>query len=88
MALGASTWRAVSVAAAPGVILGAIGVAAGLAAGRFGANLLRHLVFGVSVGDPITFATAGVTVLFVALVAALVPALRIVRLNPINALRM
>jgi predicted permease len=87
IALGASTWRAVSVAAAPGVILGAIGVAAGLAAGRFGANLLRHLVFGVSVGDPLTFATAGVTVLVVALVAALVPALRIVRLNPINALR-
>ncbi len=88
MALGASTWRAVSVAAAPGMLLGAIGVAAGLAAGRLGANLLRHLVWGVSVGDPITFATAGITVLVVALVAALVPALRIVRLNPINALRL
>jgi predicted permease len=87
MALGASVPRAVVTAAAPGVILGVIGVATGLAAGRFGAKLLQHLVWGVSVGDPITFAAAGATVLCVAAVASLVPSLRIVRLNPIKALR-
>jgi ABC-type antimicrobial peptide transport system permease subunit len=75
-------------AAAPGAILGVIGVVAGLVAGRFGARLLQHLVWGVSVGDPITFAAAGATVLCVAVVAALVPSLRIVRLNPIRALLM
>jgi putative ABC transport system permease protein len=88
MALGASTQRAVIAAAAPGIILGTVGVAAGLIAGRAGANLLRHLVWGVSVSDPLTFAAAGVTVLAVSVIAAIVPSLRIVRLNPIAALRM
>ncbi|HMF96575.1 MAG TPA: hypothetical protein VKE96_19880 [Vicinamibacterales bacterium] len=37
--------------------------------------------------DPLTFIVAGVTGLWVAAFAALVPALRIVRLNPIRALR-
>jgi len=48
---------------------------------------LRHLVWGISVADPSTFAVAGAAVLAVAACAALVPALRIVRLNPIRALR-
>ena len=87
MALGASTRRAVLAAAAPGILLGAIGVVAGLIAARFGAILLRHLVWGVALGDPATFAIAGVTVLAIAATAALVPSLRIVRLNPIRALR-
>jgi len=60
----------------------------GLAAGRLVANLLRHMVWGVPIGDPLTFVSAGGTVLAVALIAALVPSLRIVRLNPIKALRM
>jgi putative ABC transport system permease protein len=69
-------------------VLGIVGVASGLAAARVCANLLRHLVWGVSVGDPLTFAAAGAAVLGVAILAALVPSLRIVRLNPIKALRM
>ncbi len=48
---------------------------------------LRHLVWGVSVADPLTFAIATTTVLFVCSIAALVPALRIARRNPIHALR-
>jgi hypothetical protein len=42
---------------------------------------------GVTAGDPVTFATTAATVLGVAAIAALVPALRIARLNPIRALR-
>ncbi|HEX3702464.1 MAG TPA: ABC transporter permease [Vicinamibacterales bacterium] len=87
MALGASTRRAVAAAAAPGVILAIVGVASGLAAGRLMASLLQHMVWGVSVGDPLAFAAAGAAVLVVSSVAALVPSLRIVRLNPIKALR-
>jgi ABC-type antimicrobial peptide transport system permease subunit len=44
-------------------------------------------VWGVSVADPLTFAIAIGSVLVVCAVAALVPALRIARLNPIRALR-
>lgn len=87
LALGATTRQAVTVAAAPGAALAAIGVAIGLLGARLMATVMRSLVWGVSVGDPLTFAMAGGAVLLVALVATLVPALRIVRLNPIRALR-
>jgi predicted lysophospholipase L1 biosynthesis ABC-type transport system permease subunit len=66
---------------------GALGVAIGLACARLGASVMRSLVFGVTVSDPITFALAGGAVFIVALVATFVPVLRIVRLNPIRALR-
>ena len=48
---------------------------------------MQHLVWGVSVADPLTFTVAIGTVLAVTAVAVIVPALRIVRLNPIKALR-
>jgi predicted permease len=87
MALGSTSSRAVAVLAVPGVALALIGVAIGLAVARAAATILRHLVWGVSAGDPLTFVLAAAVVLMVAVVATLVPALRIVRLNPIKALR-
>jgi ABC-type antimicrobial peptide transport system permease subunit len=60
-------------------------VGAGVA--RLGAPALRRLVWGVSTTDPLTFAAAIAVVLVVAVIAALIPALRIARLNPIRALR-
>jgi predicted permease len=87
MALGASAGQAIASAAAPGIALAAAGVAIGTFAARLGATTLQHLVWGVSVADPLTFALAAGTVLLVACVAAVVPALRIVRLNPVRALR-
>ncbi len=87
MALGATTRQAIAVAAAPGAALAAIGVALGLVTARLGAGVMSSLVFGVSVNDPATFALAGGVVFAVALIATLIPVLRIVRLNPIRALR-
>jgi predicted permease len=87
IALGASATRAVWVAALPGVSLAAIGVVVGLVAARFGTTALRRLVWGIGVDDPLTFAAAGAVMLVVALGAALVPSIRIARLNPITALR-
>jgi ABC-type antimicrobial peptide transport system permease subunit len=74
-------------AASPGIVLALAGVVIGLIAARLAATTLRHLVWGVSVTDPATFGAAALTVWLVALLAALVPALRIARLNPIKALR-
>jgi ABC-type antimicrobial peptide transport system permease subunit len=68
-------------------LLALAGVAIGGIAARLGASTLRHLVWGVSVADPVTFIVAIGAVMIVAAVAALVPALRIVQLNPIKALR-
>jgi len=87
IALGASPRQAVAAAAAPGVGLALLGVAIGLAAARASATTLRHLVWGVSIADPATFALAAGVVLLVSGVAAVVPALRIVRLDPVSALR-
>ena len=48
---------------------------------------MQSLVWGVSVGDPLTFAIAAGAVLIVAIVATLTPTFRILRLNPVRALR-
>ena len=87
LALGASSRQAIAAAALPGLALAVAGVAIGAVAARLGASTLRHLLWGVSVVDPLTFAVAIGAVLAVGAIAALVPALRIVRLNPIKALR-
>ena len=87
IALGASSRQAIVSAATPGLVLGAAGVVIGLAIARAAAATMRHLVWGISVNDPLTFALAAGVVLLVAVVATLVPAVRITRLNPIKALR-
>jgi predicted permease len=87
LALGATSRQAIAAAAAPGLVLSVAGTALGAVAARFSAAVLRSLVWGVSTTDPVTFAVAIATVLGVSAIAVLVPALRIVRLNPIRALR-
>jgi hypothetical protein len=87
MALGATPVRIFSVAARPGLAIGVTGLALGLAIARAGARVMTSLVWGVAVGDPITFALAGGVVLLVVVSATSAPALRIVRLNPVRALR-
>jgi predicted permease len=87
IALGATTQQAVVAAAVPGFALAIGGVVAGLVVARLAATTLRHLVWGIAVTDPLTFALAAGAVLLVAALASLVPALRIVRLSPIASLR-
>ena len=53
----------------------------------FAVNALRSFVWGVSTSDPVTFTIAPAILMFVAASAALLPALRILRLNPVEALR-
>jgi ABC-type antimicrobial peptide transport system permease subunit len=48
---------------------------------------LSGMVYGVSTADPFTIAAVIGTVLAIALAAALVPALRAARIDPIEALR-
>ncbi|HEY2908308.1 MAG TPA: ABC transporter permease [Vicinamibacterales bacterium] len=87
MALGATPAATVRVAALPGVVFGGIGLVVGLALARASSVVMQHLVWGVTVGDPVTYALATGVVLLVAAIATLVPALRILKLNPIRALR-
>jgi putative ABC transport system permease protein len=87
VALGATPMQAVQAAALPAVCLAAVGVAIGLGLARGGTGLMRRLVFGVAVDDPVTFMMTAALVLIAAGTAALVPSLRILRLNVIAALR-
>jgi len=63
-----------------GVLLGTAGAVAGTRA-------LAGLLYGVTVGDPITFAGVVLLVAAVALLASYLPARRAVRIDPVEALR-
>ena len=87
LALGATLGQAMRSVALPGLALALGGVAVGSVAAAFGAQLLRHLVWGVRTGDPLTFAAAGLVLLGVAAAASFLPALRLTRLNAAETLR-
>jgi ABC-type antimicrobial peptide transport system permease subunit len=63
-----------------GVVLGALGA---FSASR----LIREMLFGVTPADPLTFALAAALIVVLALVAALLPAYRALKTDPIIALR-
>ena len=86
-ALGATRRRILSGVLGEGAILAAVGVVTGAAAGIVCTRALRNYVYGVSTLDPITFSAVGALLIVVASVASLVPALRAVQLNPVDALR-
>lgn len=74
-------------AALPGLLMAAAGIVIGcvLAAGASGA--LRSLIWGVTPLDPVTFGGVAAGLLLSASIASLVPAWRIVRLDPTATLR-
>src|SRR5688572_8717057 len=64
------------------------GLAIGIVASIAASGLLRSLLFGMTPGDIRPFAAASAFLLGVAVLAALVPARRATRVNPVEALRM
>jgi len=65
----------------------AVGIAVGTVVGGIVSHMIEHQLFGVQPGDPVLLATASAAMLVVALVAALVPAWRALRIAPSVALR-
>ena len=87
VALGATLSQALRALALPGIFLTLVGTAVGLAASLALVRLLTHYVWGVSTTDPLTYAVVVATLLTVAAIASVVPALRILRLDPARILR-
>lgn len=63
------------------------GLLIGLSAALIGMRYLASLLFGVDARDPASFAVAAATLVCVALLAALLPAWRAARIDPVAALR-
>jgi ABC-type antimicrobial peptide transport system permease subunit len=87
VALGASPAEILGLIVREGLVLTAVGLAAGLMLALGSTNLLRAWLFGVSALDPWTFATVTIVLGTVGLVASWVPARRAMRTDPIVALR-
>ena len=87
MALGATVRQAMAAVAVPGILLALSGIVAGSLLGRLAGHVLRNLLWGVSPGDPFTFAGAPLLLLGVSAVASLLPARMVARLDPAQTLR-
>ena len=70
-----------------GLVLVAIGLAAGLALALAGTRLMEGLLFGIAPRDPLTFAAITALVLAISAFACWLPAWRAARMSPMMALR-
>lgn len=87
MALGASRARVQFSVVARTMRFAVAGIAAGVAASFFVAQLIASLLFETKPFDPLTFAAMTALLLLVALLAGYLPALRASRIDPMVALR-
>ncbi|MGH9404514.1 MAG: ABC transporter permease [Terriglobia bacterium] len=87
MALGAQPGDIWKMVFKQGLVVVGAGVIAGLLLAGGAARLLSGFLFGVSVYDPLTFAGVAVLLSVVALLACLIPARRVAKVHPMDALR-
>ena len=87
MAIGAQTGNVLGMVLGEGLRLAILGAGIGLAGSFFAARLLSGMLFGITAGDPVTFAGVAMLLVVVALVACYIPARRATRVDPLVALR-
>lgn len=87
MALGARAADVVRLVVGQGLVMVAAGLGVGVALALALTRTLRGVLFGVTPNDPLTLAAVAVLLVGVAVVAAIVPAGRAARVDPMVALR-
>jgi predicted permease len=87
MALGAQRSGVLQMILNRGLRLAGIGLAIGLCASALLTGFLRHMLYGVTPLDPITFAAVGLILLAVSALASFAPAWRASQLDPMKTLR-
>jgi putative ABC transport system permease protein len=87
VALGATSGDVVSILVGNGARMAAIGLGCGLAMAIVAGRLITSMLYGIRPQDPLTIAGAVLLLSGAALVAALIPALRVARVDPARALR-
>ena len=87
LALGASPRGLVGLLIRHAVMLAAAGVARGIVIALALSPLVASQLFGIGAADPVTIAGVAGVLLAVALVAAAIPASRVMRVDPVSTLR-
>jgi predicted permease len=87
MALGASRGSVRGMVVRQGLLLSLAGVVLGLIAAAPLSRLMRSLLYGVRPIDPLTYLAVGVSLIAVAVLASLIPAVRAAGVDPGSALR-
>jgi ABC-type antimicrobial peptide transport system permease subunit len=86
-ALGASSKTLLRTALGSVVRVTAIGIAVGVVGALIGGRFVTALVYGVSPRDTTSMVFAGLTLMAVAVLASLAPAIRSARVDPVIAMR-
>ena len=86
-ALGAQIRDILMLAVRPGLVLVAIGSAAGVVVSMFVTRVMSSLLFAVSSTDLFTFVTVPLVLAVIAVIACLIPARYATRISPAEALR-
>jgi len=87
MALGAQPKELTTMFVRQGLWLTGIGIACGVAAAFVATRLMSSLLFGVSSGDPWTYAATIACIVAVSWLACYLPSRRAATVDPVNALR-
>ena len=87
VALGAGRGDILRLVVGHGLVLAAVGIAAGLALSAAAMPFARSLLYNVSPFDPLTFSAVATFLVLVAFLASYVPARRATRIDPVGALR-
>jgi putative ABC transport system permease protein len=87
MALGAGRKEILRLVVGRGLAVGVTGVAIGVPAAFAVTRLMRGLLFGVNVFDPVVFVCVPLLLLLIAALASYFPARRAMRVDPVMALR-
>jgi putative ABC transport system permease protein len=86
-AMGAQPSHVTGLVLRQGLLLGIVGVGAGMAGAFFLTRLLSGMLFGIDSLDPLTFGVMAAALLAVCLLACYLPARRASRVDPMVALR-
>jgi predicted permease len=87
IALGATPRAILALVLRQGLLIAAVGIAAGLGAAAFMTRLMRGLLFGIEPADPLTFAFTTSVIALTAIAACYFPARRAARIDPLVSMR-
>jgi len=87
MALGSQRSGILGLILRESIVVTLLGIAIGLPCALAASHTMAHMLFALSFADPLTLASASLTLLLTGTIAGLLPALRAMKLNPMAALR-